>query len=146
MGIVDDRGTGLGLEGSGIIKRVGANVHGLRPGDRVIMMCQNCFSTSLITTQKRVFRIPNNLSLECAASMPCVYSTVIHSFIAMAALKKGQTVLIHSACGGVGIAAIQICQMIGAKVSNLPGMRKAFKVNTSRSMSLLVMKRKSNIS
>jgi len=117
MGIVDDRGTGLGLEGSGIIKRVGADVTDLKIGDRVIMMCQNCFSTSLTTTFKRCFKIPDTLSLERAASMACVYSTVIHSFIKMAHLQKDQTVLIHSACGGVGIAAIQICQMIGAKVS-----------------------------
>lgn len=117
MGIVDDRGTGLGLEGTGIIKKIGTDVKDLKIGDRVMMMCQNCFSSSLITTSKRCFKLPDTLSSERAASMACVYSTVIHSFIKMAALQKDQTVLIHSACGGVGIAAIQVAQMIGAKVS-----------------------------
>jgi NADPH:quinone reductase-like Zn-dependent oxidoreductase len=46
-----------------------------------------------------------------AASMPCVYGTVIHSLIDKVGIDGDQTVLNQSTCGGVGIAAIQICQM-----------------------------------
>lgn len=52
--------------------------------------------------------------------MPCVYATVIHSLINLGGLERGMSVLIHSACGGVGIAAIQICRMVGAEVCRFP--------------------------
>ncbi len=45
--------------------------------------------------------------------MPCVYPTVIHGVVNLARLEKEQTILIHSACGGVGLVAIYVCQMIG---------------------------------
>lgn len=117
MGIVD--GSGLGLEGSGVIKEVGTNVQHLQIGDRVLYLDQACFSTNKIISAKRCSKIPDSMSWEEAATMPCVYATVIHSLIDAGRLRKGQSVLIHSACGGIGIAAIQICQnVIGAEVSN----------------------------
>lgn len=48
--------------------------------------------------------------------MPCVFSTAIHSILELGGLQKGQTVLIHSACGAVGLAALQLCQLTGATV------------------------------
>lgn len=116
MGIVDDEGAGVGLEGSGVIKDIGANVKHLKVGDRVMMMDSNCFSTQKTCPADRCVKIPDSLTFTDAATMPCVYSTVIYSLMKMAHLKAGQTILIHSACGGVGIAAIQLCKMIGAKV------------------------------
>jgi NADPH:quinone reductase-like Zn-dependent oxidoreductase len=66
----------------------------------------------------RCVKIPPSLSFKEAATMPCVYATVIHCLLKVGGLQKDQTIMIHSACGGVGLAAIQICQnVIGAKVS-----------------------------
>lgn len=117
LGIVDGPKHIIGLEGSGIITRVAPFISHLRPGDRVFVCDRGCLATSMITSAKLVARIPDSLSFEDAATMPCVYATVIHSLINLGGLERGMSVLIHSACGGVGIAAIQICRMVGAEVS-----------------------------
>ncbi|KAI9658048.1 MAG: Type I Iterative PKS [Bathelium mastoideum] len=116
MGVVEGTKEGLGLEGSGIIRNVGPDVQDLRIGDRVCMFEHGCFSTRMITSSQAVAKIPDDLSFEEAATMPCVYVTVIHSLITVGQLKKDQTILIQSACGGVGLAAIQIAKMIGAQI------------------------------
>jgi NADPH:quinone reductase-like Zn-dependent oxidoreductase len=117
MGIVDGPKDRLGLEGSGVVTRVSPDVKSLRIGDRVLICDLGCLATKTVTSTKLCARIPDTLSFEEAATMPCVYSTVIHSLINVGGLESGQSVLIHSACGGVGIAAIQICRMLGAEVS-----------------------------
>jgi NADPH:quinone reductase-like Zn-dependent oxidoreductase len=116
MGIVGN--AGLGVEGSGIVSEVGSAVTDLKVGDRVMYLVPNCFSTRNRIAAQRCVRLPSSMSWEEAATMPCVYATVIHSLLDVGGLQKGQSVLIHSACGGIGLAAIQICQYIGGvKVS-----------------------------
>lgn len=116
MGIVDGPKVKLGLEGAGVITRTAPDVDTLHVGDRVFICDRGCLATKMVTSAKLCSRIPDNLSFEDAATMPCVYSTVIHSLINLGGLEKGQSVLIHSACGGVGIAAMHICGMLGAEV------------------------------
>lgn len=117
MGIVDTSDDVLGLEGSGIVRRVGPEVHDLSVGDRVLVCDGGCFSTTMITSNRLCVKIPDTLGFEDAATIPIVFSTVTCALIEIGRLEKSQSVLIHSACGGVGLAAIQICQMIGAEVS-----------------------------
>ena len=62
-----------------------------------------------------VLPMPEKLSFSEAASIPVVWLTAWHMLHALANLKQGQTVLIHSAAGGVGTAAVQICRRAGAK-------------------------------
>ncbi|KAL5392876.1 hypothetical protein DPSP01_000571 [Paraphaeosphaeria sporulosa] len=116
LGIVDGPNHKLGLEGSGVITRTAPGVDRLSVGDRVFICDRGCLSTKMVTSAKLCARLPDALSFEDAATMPCVYSTVIHSLVNLGGLEDGQTVLIHSACGGVGIAAIQICRMLGAEI------------------------------
>ncbi|KAI9820043.1 MAG: Type I Iterative PKS [Pycnora praestabilis] len=119
MGIVDGHiieGNGLGCECSGIIRQIGPEVKDMEVGDRVIVFAGGSYSTFLTTTSKLCAKMPDELSFEDGATMPCVYSTVIHSLLEVGMLEKAQTVLIQSACGGIGIAAIQISQMIGAEI------------------------------
>ncbi|KAI2915447.1 hypothetical protein CBS147371_5732 [Aspergillus niger] len=113
MGIVEANNLGIGLEGSGVITDVGAGVTDLQVGDRVFYLDDNCFSTRITMSAMRCAKIPSFLSYEEAATMPCVYATVIHSLVDIGGLQSGQSVLIHSACGGIGIAAINVCQSIG---------------------------------
>ncbi|KAJ5087107.1 hypothetical protein NUU61_008414 [Penicillium alfredii] len=103
-------------EGSGVIIAVGAGVHTLRPGDRVMMIGSQCLSTRLVLPADHVVSIPDLLSLEEAATMPIAYCTAIYSLIKVANVQKGQSILIHSACEDIGLAALQICQMIGAEI------------------------------
>ena len=85
-------------------------------GDRILGMAAGSFATRLVALEELCSTIPDDLSFVDAATMSSVYDTVVHSLLDLARLEKGQTVLIHSACGGVGLSAIQICHMIGAEV------------------------------
>lgn len=106
----------FGFEVSGIIRRVGSAVRWLAPGDRVAALGQGCLATSVLLQAALVARIPNDMTFESAATVPICFATAIHSLIDVGRLRRGQSVLIHSACGGVGLAAIQVCRMLGVQV------------------------------
>ncbi|EOD49628.1 putative polyketide synthase protein [Neofusicoccum parvum UCRNP2] len=127
MGVVEGIKPGLGIECAGVVRAVGAGVRGLGVGDRVVAFDHACFSTSFAVRADLVAKMPEGLSFEDAASMPCVFTTAIHALINVGGLSKGQTVLIHSACGGVGIAAIQLCRMIGAEIFATVGSEEKVK-------------------
>ncbi|KAK1979840.1 KR domain-containing protein [Colletotrichum cereale] len=116
MGIVDSNNSSLGLEAAGIVRQTGPDTEALAKGDRVFVFGGGCFSTGIVVSEKLCVKIPDALSFEDAATMPCVFSTVIHGLLDIARLSEGDSVLIHSACGGVGLAAIQICKMVGAEI------------------------------
>ncbi|KAI1297499.1 hypothetical protein F5Y03DRAFT_398536 [Xylaria venustula] len=122
MGIVngpEEAGDGFGIECSGVVRAVGPDVKDLAIGDRVMAITQDAYATTTRTIAALCIKIPNDMSFETAASIPCVYLTVIHGLINLARLEKGQTVLVHSACGGVGLAAIHICQMLGVDTGKI---------------------------
>lgn len=116
MNLIDHVGRYHGLEGAGVVRRVGPKIRHFKPGDRVAAMEHNMLSTLLIANQIMCVKIPDSLSFIDAATMFTVYATVQQSLITVGQLKKGESLLIHSACGGVGLAAIQIAQMIGAEI------------------------------
>ena len=92
MGIVDDASSSsTGLEGSGIVTRVGSEAQHLKPGDRVMFISNGgSFTTSLLASQKLCVKIPDNLTLEEASTMPCVFSTVVHCLVNLVRLEKEQ--------------------------------------------------------
>ncbi|RCI09633.1 hypothetical protein L249_4165, partial [Ophiocordyceps polyrhachis-furcata BCC 54312] len=106
----------LGFDAAGIVRRVGSRVEHLSPGDRVFTLSPGCLSTSVVTSAARCVKVPDGLSLDDAATMPLVFSTVIYSLLDLAQLDKSQSILVHSACGGVGLAAIQLSKMVGAAI------------------------------
>ncbi|TDZ54076.1 Highly reducing polyketide synthase FUM1 [Colletotrichum trifolii] len=110
--------SGLGCEASGVVTQIGSSVTNLRLGDRVMVFAPQaaCFSTDIHAPAQLCVRIPETLSFGDAAGMPCIFVTVLRALVDKAGLRDGQTVLIHSAAGGVGIAAMQIARWIGAKV------------------------------
>ncbi|KAL5050179.1 hypothetical protein BDW71DRAFT_195088 [Aspergillus fruticulosus] len=114
MGVVD--GGDLGAECAGVVRRVGPTVKDLRVGDRVAVFAAGSFSTRLITGERLCARMARELGWVEAATMPCVFATVLYSLVDVARLKTGDTVLVHSACGGIGLAAIQVCRMVGAEI------------------------------
>ncbi|KAJ2980610.1 hypothetical protein NUW58_g6899 [Xylaria curta] len=116
MGIINgpkEAGDGLGIEFSGVVRAIGPNVTDLTVGERVMAVTHDAYATTTKTAASRCIKMPDGLTFEEAASMPCVYLTVIHGLVNLARLEKGQSVLIHSACGGIGLAALYICQMLG---------------------------------
>ncbi|KAF4945826.1 hypothetical protein FGADI_11645 [Fusarium gaditjirri] len=121
MGIVEATNDGLaagdfGFEGAGVVTRVGSGVQHLVVGDQVAFSSTGCFSTSQAMPEIYCTKIHESLTFEEAATMPCVFGTAMYGLVDLARLEAEQSVLIHSACGGVGQAAIQIAKMIGAEI------------------------------
>ena len=108
--------SGMGIECSGIVTAVGAGQTDLQPGDPVIAMGSNAFSTSMTTSAEFVAPLPSTISLEEGAGIPIVFLTAEYALNQLAKLKAGERILIHAAAGGVGLAAIQIAKNIGAEV------------------------------
>jgi acyl transferase domain-containing protein/acyl carrier protein len=110
--------TNFGDEFSGRISRVGRGVRALKAGDRGIGLAPGggAFGSHLVVPAERVWKFPKNLSFAQAASIPLVFATAYHALYTLARLRKGETVLIHAAAGGVGLAAVQLAQRIGAVV------------------------------
>lgn len=90
MGVVEGIKPGLGIECAGVVRAVGAGVRGLGVGDRVVAFDHACFSTSFAVRADLVAKMPEGLSFEDAASMPCVFTTAIHALINVGGLSKGQ--------------------------------------------------------
>lgn len=90
MGVVEATKDGLGLEGAGVVRSVGQEVIDFVAGDRVMMFGHGCFSTRVAMPAKLCTKISDDLSFEEAATLPCVYGTVIHSLLTIGRLEKGQ--------------------------------------------------------
>ncbi|KAF2871120.1 hypothetical protein BDV95DRAFT_495285 [Massariosphaeria phaeospora] len=116
MKLVEFPKPSFGVEAAGVVRRAGSNVKFLRVGDRVAVEGRYLMSTVVVAKEGECIKIPDDLSFESAASMFVPFCTVIHSLIDVGNLHKGQSVLIHSACGGVGLAALQVAKMVGAEI------------------------------
>ncbi|KAL9132080.1 MAG: hypothetical protein Q9217_000116 [Psora testacea] len=116
MNIVQLPKRAIGLEGAGVVRRIGSQVKTLRVGDRVAMVERGVFSSLITTLEMLCVKLPDCLDINEASTMFFPYVTALHSLKTVGCLEKGQTVLIHSACGGVGLAALQICQWIEAEI------------------------------
>ncbi|KAM3476998.1 hypothetical protein MY8738_006692 [Beauveria namnaoensis] len=116
LGIVPGEKDVLGLECSGIIVAKGSAVHALNVGDHVCTIGSGLIRTRQVLPAKAVMRIPETITLEQAATLPVVYATAMHAIVNLGRLRKGQSILIHSAAGGVGQAAINISKAIGATI------------------------------
>ena len=106
----------LGDECAGVVDAVGPGVKGLAPGDEVIAVAPAAFGSRTVTDARLVVAKPPGLTFEEAATIPIVFTTAWHCLVDVARLAQGETVLIHAGAGGVGLAAIQIAQKIGARV------------------------------
>ncbi|POR36838.1 Polyketide synthase [Tolypocladium paradoxum] len=106
----------LGVECSGTISRIGSKVTSLKVGDRVCSMSLGAYSTYARCLATSAAVIPGDMSFEVAASIAVVYCTAYYGIVDLARTEPGEKVLIHAASGGVGQAAIQLAQMIGAEI------------------------------
>lgn len=109
-------GATLGLEFAGRISKVGADVTGYDVGDMVMGFGPSAFSDRVVTSEVAIAHIPQGLSTESAATIPAAFFTAYYALHYLARLGPGERVLIHGAAGGVGLAAIQIAQWIGADI------------------------------
>ena len=110
-------GKNLGLEASGVVTAVGRDVTNLKVGDKVLLNEPRTLTNRLNAPAYRVVPFGGlNMSFEDAASIQSVYNTSHHALINLARIRKGETVLIHSAAGGIGHAAISIAKHVGAVI------------------------------
>ncbi|KAF4334740.1 polyketide synthase [Fusarium beomiforme] len=124
MGIVPDNEHILGLEGGGKIRRLGRLVKNLEVGQRVLVFKKGSFCNRVHAEAERVHPIPDSMSFEETSTLASGYLTALYSIHDLANTQRGHKVLIHSATGGLGLAAIQICQHIGAEVFATVGNQK----------------------
>ncbi len=105
----------VGYEVSGIIDQVGSDVRGFAAGDRVMTMTRFGGYSELVTVKAEwVHKLPDSVSLEAAGAIAVNYGTAWVMLTRQANVRRGHTVLIQSAAGGVGLAALQICLWRGA--------------------------------
>src|SRR6266511_4580 len=109
--------TVMGYEVAGEIDSVGPASDGFQPGDRVMAGTRfNGFAELATTDIGNVMRIPEGMGFEQAAALPVNYGTAYAAIARLAAVRPGETALVHAAAGGVGIAALQILRDRGAIV------------------------------
>ncbi|GGO42874.1 polyketide synthase [Streptomyces daqingensis] len=106
----------LGAECCGRITAVGEGVTRHQVGDRVIAVGPSSMAAFTTLDEHLVSAAPASLSDDEAAAVPIAFLTAVHSLDRLARLRAGESVLIHSATGGVGLAALQIAQGRGAHV------------------------------
>jgi synaptic vesicle membrane protein VAT-1 len=105
----------LGYEVAGEVESVGEGVSEIAVGDRVIAGTRFGGQAELVVVDAaQVLPLPERLSFEQGAAFPVNYGTAYAALILMGGLRAGDTVLIHAAAGGVGIAASQIARNVGA--------------------------------
>ena len=106
----------FGMEFAGVVTEIGSGVKDLKVGDAVLGLGQGSFASEVSTDARWVVRIPDNLSFEEAATIPMTFLSAWFGLHELGALRPGERVLIHSAAGGVGMAAVQLAQLHGAEV------------------------------
>jgi acyl transferase domain-containing protein len=109
-------GANLGAECAGRIVAVGEGVDDFCVGDRVIAFALGGFASHVTVSTELVSRVPQGLDSVAAAGVPVVFLTAKYALQHVAGLQPGQSVLIHSAAGGVGLAAVQVAQNVGATI------------------------------
>jgi myxalamid-type polyketide synthase MxaB len=106
----------LGIECAGRIVRVGDGVREWREGDEVVAIARDCLGSHAVTDARLAARKPAALTFEDAATLPIAFVTAHYALRELGRLRAGERVLIHSASGGVGLAAVQVARQAGAEV------------------------------
>lgn len=107
-----------GRDLAGEVVAVGPRVEGFSVGDRVVaQVFSGAFAEKVAAPTQRVFKLPDALSYEDAAGAITVFNTAYVASVFRADVQPGEHVLITGAAGGVGLAAVQLCTVLGARVT-----------------------------
>jgi NADPH:quinone reductase len=109
-------GAVLGMEWAGEIAEVGPEARGVKIGDKVMGSGGAAFAEYTLADHGRLFRTPSNMNFEEAATLPVALATMHNAVVTNGALQAGQSVLIQGASSGVGLMALQIAKLKGAKI------------------------------
>ncbi|MCU1647868.1 MAG: ppsC 2 [Nocardia sp.] len=106
----------FGLECAGVICAVGPDVIDRAVGDRVVGCGFGALASHLTVRADHTQPIPHAMTTDTAAGLPMVTTTAWYALVTLARLTPGETVLIHSGAGGLGLAAIGVARSIGARI------------------------------
>lgn len=106
----------LGTECAGVIVAVGEDITDYAVGDEVLALVYGSFVRYICTDARNITFKPSEMSFEEAATIPLAFLTAYYSLSHIGRLRPGERILIHTASGGVGLAAVQIAQSIGAEI------------------------------
>jgi len=111
-----------GFEASGTVRECGSEVNDLEPGTPVIVLTRfNGYATQVCVNREQVFHLPPGLSFEAAAAVPAVSLTAWFALFRLAHVQVGDTLLVHSAAGGVGSMLVQLGKLSGCRVIGVVG-------------------------
>ena len=106
-----------GGEVAGVVAEVGEGVKNVKVGDHVVaLMPWGGYAERIVADASRLIPIPDGVTFVQAAAVPTTYGTTYYALADRAAMKPGETLLVLGAAGGVGIAAVQLGKLMGARV------------------------------
>ena len=106
-----------GLEGAGEVLEVGPGVAGLKPAERVITNhLPGAFAEEVVVEADKAVPIPDNMDFVNAAAFRSAFNTAYHALVHRGNLRAGESLLVHGASGGIGLAAVQVGKVLGATV------------------------------
>ncbi len=106
----------MGSEGAGVVLETGPGVEGIAVGDRVMGVLLGGLGPLAVADSRLLVKVPQGWSFAQAASVPTAFLTAYYALVVLAGLRRGESVLIHAAAGGVGMAAVQLARYLGAEV------------------------------
>ena len=111
----------LGGECAGVVSAVGPGVSTVQVGDAVMGIVPASFASYAITDARLVVKMPENITFDQAATVPIAFLTAHYALNRLGGMQAGERVFIHSASGGVGLAAVQLAQRAGVEVFGAAG-------------------------
>ncbi|XP_020791757.1 quinone oxidoreductase [Boleophthalmus pectinirostris] len=119
-----------GSDVSGVVQDVGEGVSGIKKGDRVFstFTVTGGYAEFTVAAEDCVYKLPDNLDFTQGAAIGIPYFTAYRALVHKARVKPGETVLIHGASGGVGVAACQLARALGLKVLGTAGTPEGLKL------------------
>jgi NADPH2:quinone reductase len=103
-------------EFAGVVTSIGAGVTTLAPGDRVLGNVQGGAREAIAVAADQLVKLPDGLDFDRAAGLSVIYGTSLHALKDRARLKPGETLAVLGASGGVGLAAVELGKLMGARV------------------------------
>jgi NADPH2:quinone reductase len=119
-----------GWDGAGVVLSVGPDVSGVKPGDRVYMVgtISGAYAQQCLCDAWALFPLPAHVSFSQGAAIHISYATAFRALFHRAEAMGGETVLIHGASGGTGIAAVQLARAAGLRVIGTAGSHRGLKL------------------
>ena len=119
-----------GTDGAGVIDFVGDGVKKVKAGDRVYVAksISGTYAEYALALESQVYRLPDPISFAQGAGVFIPYGTAYHALHHQAKARGGETVLVHGASGGVGIASVQIARAMGLTVFGTAGTAKGLEL------------------